>query len=92
MTVFRDLYLHLEAEMGYFIKRGLDADAFDMEKKWTFNPVASAGDAVQGGQVIGEVQETETIVHKIMIPPGVSGTIKSIESGDFNVTENYCYT
>ncbi|MEC8736187.1 MAG: V-type ATP synthase subunit A [Candidatus Thermoplasmatota archaeon] len=77
----------LEAEMGYFIKRGLDADAFDMEKKWTFNPVASAGDAVQGGQVIGEVQETETIVHKIMIPPGVSGTIKSIESGDFNVTE-----
>ena len=78
----------LEAEMGYFIKRGLDADAFDMEKKWTFNPVASAGDAVQGGQVIGEVQETETIVHKIMIPPGVSGTIKSIESGDFNVTEN----
>ena len=78
----------LEAEMGYFIKRGLDADAFDMEKKWTFNPVASSGDAVQGGQVIGEVQETETIVHKIMIPPGVSGTIKSIESGDFNVTEN----
>ena len=77
----------LEAEMGYFIKRGLDADAFDMEKKWTFNPVASAGDAVEGGQVIGEVQETETIVHKIMIPPGVSGTIKSIESGDFNVTE-----
>jgi len=77
----------LEAEMGYFIKRGLDADAFDMEKKWTFNPVASVGDDVQGGQVIGEVQETETIVHKIMIPPGVSGTIKSIESGDFNVTE-----
>lgn len=77
----------LEAEMGYFIKRGLDADAFDMEKKWTFKPVAAAGDAVEGGHVIGEVQETETIVHKIMIPPGVSGTIKSIESGDFNVTE-----
>ena len=78
----------LEAEMGYFIKRGLDADAFDMEKKWTFKPVAAAGDSVEGGHVIGEVQETETIVHKIMIPPGVSGTIKSIESGDFNVTEN----
>ena len=78
----------LEAEMGYFIKRGLDADAFDMEKKWTFKPTAAAGDSVEGGHVIGEVQETETIVHKIMIPPGVSGTIKSIESGDFNVTEN----
>jgi len=78
----------LEAEMGYFIKRGLDADAFDMEKKWTFKPVAAVGDSVEGGHVIGEVQETETIVHKIMIPPGVSGTIKSIESGDFNVTEN----
>ena len=77
----------LEEQMGFFITRGVDADAFDMEKTWTFEPVASVGDAVSGGNVIGHVQETETIVHKIMVPPNVSGTIKSIESGDFNVTQ-----
>ena len=77
----------LEEQMGFFITRGVDADAFDMEKTWTFEPVASAGDEVSGGNVIGHVQETETIVHKIMVPPNVSGTIKSIESGDFNVTQ-----
>ncbi|DAC08092.1 MAG TPA: V-type ATP synthase subunit A [Candidatus Poseidoniaceae archaeon] len=77
----------LEEQMGFFITRGVDADAFDMEKTWTFEPVASAGDEVSGGHVIGHVQETETIVHKIMVPPNVSGTIKSIESGDFNVTQ-----
>ena len=77
----------LEEQMGFFITRGVDADAFDMEKTWTFEPVASAGDEVSGGNVIGHVQETETIIHKIMVPPNVSGTIKSIESGDFNVTQ-----
>ena len=77
----------LEEQMGFFITRGVDADAFDMEKTWTFEPVASVGDEVSGGNVVGHVQETETIVHKIMIPPNVSGTIKSIESGDFNVTQ-----
>ncbi|GIS27322.1 MAG: hypothetical protein CM15mP128_0810 [Methanobacteriota archaeon] len=77
----------LEEQMGFFITRGVDADAFDMEKTWTFEPVASVGDEVSGGNVIGHVQETETIVHKIMVPPNVSGTIKSIESGDFNVTQ-----
>ena len=77
----------LEEQMGFFITRGVDADAFDMEKTWTFEPVASVGDEVSGGNVIGHVQETETIVHKIMVPPTVSGTIKSIESGDFNVTQ-----
>ena len=77
----------LEEQMGFFITRGVDADAFDMEKTWTFEPVASVGDEVSGGNVIGHVQETESIVHKIMIPPNVSGTIKSIESGDFNVTQ-----
>ncbi|MEC7111714.1 MAG: V-type ATP synthase subunit A [Candidatus Thermoplasmatota archaeon] len=77
----------LEEQMGFFITRGVDADAFDMEKTWTFEPVASVGDEVSGGNVIGHVQETETIVHKIMVPPNVSGTIKSIENGDFNVTQ-----
>ena len=80
----------LEEVMGVFITRGVDADAFDLEKKWTFEPVVEKGAAVEGGQVIGHVQETETIVHKIMVPPTMSGVIKNIKSGDFNVTETVC--
>ena len=80
----------LEEVMGVFITRGVDADAFDLERKWTFEATAGKGDSVSGGDVIGHVQETETIVHKIMVPPRASGTIKSISSGDFNVTETVC--
>ena len=80
----------LEEVMGVFITRGVDADAFDMEKTWTFEPQVAKGDEVASGQVIGHVQETETIVHKIMVPPGKGGKVKSIESGDFNVTQTVC--
>ena len=80
----------LEEVMGVFITRGVDADAFDLEKKWTFEPVVAKGDELASGQVIGHVQETETIVHKIMVPPGMSGKVKSIKSGDFNVTQTVC--
>ena len=55
----------LEKEMGVFITRGVDADAFDLEKIWTFEPQVAVGDEVVGGQVIGHVQETDTIIHKI---------------------------
>nr|MBC8437720.1 V-type ATP synthase subunit A [Euryarchaeota archaeon] len=77
-------------KMGTFITRGVDADGLDQERKWTFEPTASKGDNVEGGMVIGTVQETETIVHKIMIPPNMSGTIKSIKGGDFTVSETVC--
>ena len=50
--------------MGVFITRGVDADGFDMERKWQFDATVSNGDEVVSGQVIGTVQETETIVHK----------------------------
>ena len=80
----------LEEVMGVFITRGVDADGLDLEKKWAFESTASVGDEVSGGQVIGTVQETDTITHKIMVPPKASGKIKSIESGDFNVTETVC--
>ena len=80
----------LEEVMGVFITRGVDADGFDLEKKWTFEATVAVGDEVGSGQVIGTVQETETIVHKIMVPPGKGGVIKSIESGDFNVTHTVC--
>jgi V/A-type H+-transporting ATPase subunit A len=69
----------LEEVMGVFITRGVDADAFDLEKKWTFEAVVEKGTAVEGGQVIGHVQETETIVHKIMVPPTMSGVIQMMQ-------------
>lgn len=85
----RPLPILLE-KMGTFITRGVDADGLDQEKKWTFEPTAKKGDKVEGGQVVGTVQETETIAHKIMVPPNMSGTIKSIKSGDFTVSETVC--
>ena len=80
----------LEEIMGVFITRGVDADGINMEKIWTFEATAAEGDRVESGQVIGSVQETETIAHKIMVPPGKGGVITSIKSGDFNVTETIC--
>ena len=80
----------LEETMGVFITRGVDAGGLDLEKKWDFNPKVKAGDEVSAGQVIGIVQETETIEHRVMIPPGKSGVVKSVESGSFNITETVC--
>ena len=80
----------LEKTMGVFIKRGVDADGLDLEKIWSFNATAKEGDSVSSGDILGTVQETKTIEHKVMVPPGVSGKIKSIASGDFNVTQTVC--
>lgn len=80
----------LEETMGTFIERGVDADGLDLEKVWEFEATVKAGDEVESGAVIGTVQETETIVHKVMVPPGNSGKVASIESGSFNVTQTVC--
>jgi len=80
----------LKAASGNNIGRGIDVTALDYEKKWHFVPVAKPGDAVINGDVVGTVQETGPVLHKIMIPYGVSGKIKSITEGDFNVTETVC--
>ena len=76
--------------MGVFITRGVDADGLDLKRKWEFNAVAKKGDEVSSGQVIGKVQETETIEHRVMVPPNVGGKVKSIKSGTFNITETVC--
>lgn len=80
----------LEKTMGVFIKRGVDADGLDLEKIWEFNATAKAGDSISSGDVLGTVQETKTIEHRVMVPPGTSGVIKSINSGEFNVTQTVC--
>lgn len=84
--------LNVLAEMaGDFITRGLEAPGLDREKKWHFVPAVEVGQAVSPGDIIGTVQESPIIVHKVMVPPDVGqGTVKSINEGDFTVTETVC--
>ena len=69
------------------LPRGVEVPALDREKKWEFTPAVKPGDTVVGGDVLGTVQETDSILHKIMLPPKMKGTIVSIQSGAFTVTE-----
>ncbi|MBU5436275.1 V-type ATP synthase subunit A [Pseudoflavonifractor sp. MSJ-37] len=73
---------------GANITRGIEVPALSRDKKWAFQPVAKAGDTVQGGDVIGTVQETSVVLHKIMVPPKMSGTLVSVSAaGDYTVDE-----
>ncbi|MEA1985563.1 MAG: ATP synthase subunit A [Euryarchaeota archaeon] len=80
----------LQEKMGNFIERGVTANGLDREKKWDFNPTVSKGDTIEGGSVLGLVQETHNIEHKIMVPPNISGTIDDIKSGEFTVEDTIC--
>ncbi len=77
----------LKTMMGDFIKRGAKAPGLDRKKKWHFKPGVKRGDEVKDGQIIGSVKETAVIDHRILVPPGISGTIKEIKEGDFTVEE-----
>ena len=72
------------------LTRGVEVPSLKRNIKWHFTPTAAAGDEVQGGDVLGTVQETEVVLHKIMVPPKMKGTVKSITEGDFTVTETVC--
>lgn len=80
----------LRDKMGDFIERGVMADGLDQEKLWEFKSTAKAGDAISGGDVIGTVQETINVEHRIMVPPNVSGTIDEIKDGKFKVVDTIC--
>ena len=69
------------------LQRGIEAPSLKREKVWKFEADRKVGDPVAAGDVIGRVQETHIVVQKIMTPPGVAGTIKSIGSGEFHVTD-----
>lgn len=73
--------------VGNSLVRGVEVPALDREKKWHFVPKVKAGDKVVGGDILGTVQETEIVDHRIMVKPGVVGTVKSIAEGDYTVTE-----
>ena len=72
---------------GDYLNKGVAVPSLNRERKWDFEPVVSAGEKVEAGDIIGTVQETSVISHKIMIPLGVEGTLKSIEKGSFTVTD-----
>ena len=77
----------MRALSGDCITRGTDVPALNREKKWEFVPVANPGDKVSAGDVLGTVQETSAILHKIMVPYGISGEVVSVESGEHVVTD-----
>ena len=69
------------------LKRGVEVPSLKRDKKWQFEPAVKPGDEVEAGDIIGTVQETDIVNHKIMVPYGVKGTIKEIKSGLFTVEE-----
>ena len=77
----------IRAKIGNSLARGVEVPSLDRDKKWTFTPTAKVGDEVSAGDVLGTVQETQVVLHKIMVPNGVIGTVKSISAGDFTVTD-----
>ena len=77
----------MRAQSGDCISRGIDVPALNREKKWDFVPVAKPGEKVNPGDVLGTVQETSAILHKIMVPNGISGEVVSVESGEHVVED-----
>ena len=72
---------------GNSLQRGVEVPSLKRAPKWHFVPTVKAGDKVIGGDILGTVQETEVVVHKVMVPNGIVGTIKSIKEGDYTVEE-----
>ncbi|MGF3076093.1 V-type ATP synthase subunit A [Facklamia sp. P12945] len=73
-----------------FLVRGSNIDVLDRDKVWEFEARKAVGDHVVAGDIIGVVQETKIIEHRIMVPVGIEGTIKSIESGSFKIEDTVC--
>ncbi|WP_458185995.1 ATP synthase subunit A [Haladaptatus sp. NG-WS-4] len=78
----------LEDKMGAFLDRGVDAPGIDQEKTWEFNPSVEEGDEVEPGDVVGIVPETESIDHKVMVPPDYEGgEVVAVKDGNYSVTD-----
>lgn len=80
----------LRAVAGDFLERGVDLPSLNREKKWKFTPIVSLGDCLEEGDVVGTVEETPLVIHKIMVPHGVSGKVSDIKEGEFTVTDVVC--
>ena len=80
----------MKATESNLLKRGVEVPALKRDLVWHFVPTVQAGDQVETGDIIGTVQETPIVVHKIMVPYGVKGTVKTIEEGDYNIEQTVC--
>ncbi len=79
----------IRAASGDFIARGVNVEPLDLEKKWTLKKLVEKGAKVSQGDFIAEVEETSLIKHKIMVPVGVSGTVSSINEGEYTIEEAF---
>ena len=75
---------------GNNLARGVEVTSLKRDVKWEFTPTVKVGDTVQGGDIIGTVPETDIVLHKIMVPNGISGKVKSVKKGEFSVDETVC--
>lgn len=86
----RPLDAFAKAANSPFLKKGVAVKSLNRERVWKFTPTVKVGDVVEAGDVIGTVQETTVILHKIMVPYGVKGTVKEIKEGEFTVVDTVC--
>ncbi|WP_277218236.1 V-type ATP synthase subunit A [Peptoniphilus vaginalis] len=77
----------LRNEAGDFLERGVTVNPLNRDKKWEFKKVANVGDEVEPGDVLGTVEETSVVTHKIMVPNGIRGKVKDIKEGSFTVAD-----
>ncbi len=86
----RPLDAFMEAAKSSFLSKGVSVKSLNRDRKWEFKPTVKVGDAIVAGDIIGTVQETPVVLHKIMAPYGVEGTVKDIKSGEFTIEETVC--
>jgi len=77
----------IRAKTGDFVARGVELPSLDRARAWEFKPAVKAGDEVGVGDVLGEVQETPLILHRVLVPEGCAGKIVEIKAGSFGVAE-----
>lgn len=75
---------------GNSLKRGVEVPSLKRDKLWNFTPTVNVGERLIGGDIIGTVPETDIVIHKILVPNGVEGVVKSITAGKFHVDDTVC--
>jgi len=77
----------IKRKIGTNLERGVQVPSLDREKKWLFIPAKQAGDHLAAGDVLGTVQETAVVLHKVLVPQGYDGELLSLKEGDYTVTD-----
>ncbi len=80
----------IREKVGERITRGVEVPSLDREKRWNFEPRVVVGDNVVPGTIIGVVQENNVVEHRVMVPGGISGEVKTIATGEHSITESIC--